>query len=49
MKRSLIEGKDFHKLLLDKDNKFKEGSWEAFNFGKFYLFFWEEKKDLGKR
>ncbi len=30
MKRPLIKGKDFSKLPLDNENKFKEGSWEAY-------------------
>jgi len=39
MRRPLIGRKDFNKLPLDKENKFKKGSWEIFGFGKFYLVF----------
>jgi hypothetical protein len=28
----LIGWKDFHKLPLDNENKFREGSWEVFGF-----------------
>jgi len=43
LRRPLIRGKDFHKLPLDKENKFKEGSWEVFSLRKFCLVF------LGRR
>jgi hypothetical protein len=39
MRRPLIRGKEFHKFSLEKYNKLKEGSWEAFFFKIFVLFF----------
>jgi hypothetical protein len=39
MRRPLIRGKEFHKFSLEKYNKLKEGSWEAFFLKIFVLFF----------
>jgi hypothetical protein len=44
MKRPLIGRKDFPQLPLDKENKFKERSWETLGWGKsFYFVFLEEE------
>jgi hypothetical protein len=45
MRRPLIEGK-ISKLPLDKDNKLKEGSWEAYQrrSGILCVFFGEKRK-----
>jgi hypothetical protein len=39
MRRSLIVGRDFHKLPLDKENKLNKGSWETFGFLRILFFF----------
>jgi hypothetical protein len=49
MRRPLIRKKYFHKLPLDKENKFKEGSWEAFGFWKSFILCLKKGRRFKKR
>jgi hypothetical protein len=42
----LIGRKDFHKLPLDKENKFKEGHGQLLVWENFVLYFGKEEEDL---
>jgi len=45
MKRPFDWREKFPQLPFDKENKFKEGSWEALGWGNFFiLYFWKRRK-----